>query len=269
MSNNNNNLQTQTSSSLHNAIMEVGGKYRPLMLAPGIDNDIYSTVDGIPNAMEMWIAIEQLKHGTRYDRQTGQYDNQRVVNVAEARENVGTQKPKRAKDSAYHKENMLLCKQEEARIQLSAEQADWKDESDDEPKNQELEAYYMYMAKVQEVIPEDADNFGPIFNTKPLKKVHTADDHYDVFANERQHPEQPETINDTYVVEQDDSNISPDSSNMCSDKGDADQDYIDQERVLLAFLIEKLKCCSNDNLALMLAPESDETIRLAQESRSN
>ncbi|GKC53625.1 hypothetical protein Tco_1076370 [Tanacetum coccineum] len=29
--------------------------------------------------------------GTRYDRQTGQYDNQRVVNVAGARENVGTQ----------------------------------------------------------------------------------------------------------------------------------------------------------------------------------
>ncbi|GJY44100.1 hypothetical protein Tco_0432313 [Tanacetum coccineum] len=110
--------------------------------------------------------------------------------------------------------------------------------------------------KVQEVIPEDAKNFGPIFNTKPLKKVHTANDHYDVFANERQHPEQPETINDTYVVEQDDRNISPDSSNMCSDKGDADQDYIDQER------------CYNDNLALMLAPEYDETIRLAQESRS-
>ncbi|GKA57764.1 hypothetical protein Tco_0756952 [Tanacetum coccineum] len=34
MSNNNNNLQTQTSSALNNAIMEVGGKDRPLMLAP-------------------------------------------------------------------------------------------------------------------------------------------------------------------------------------------------------------------------------------------
>ncbi|GKG51373.1 gag-pol polyprotein, partial [Tanacetum coccineum] len=61
------------------------------------------------------------------------YDNQRVVNVARARENVGTpvvqqsgiqcynckeyghvakkcQKPKRAMDAAYHKEKMLLCK---------------------------------------------------------------------------------------------------------------------------------------------------------------
>ncbi|GJX14709.1 ribonuclease H-like domain-containing protein [Tanacetum coccineum] len=75
------------------------------------------------------------------------YDNQRADYVAGARENVGTrvvqqsriqcynckeykhvawecQKPKRAKDEAYHKENMILCKQEEAGIQLNAEQAD-------------------------------------------------------------------------------------------------------------------------------------------------
>nr|GFD41946.1 hypothetical protein [Tanacetum cinerariifolium] len=32
------------------------------------------------------------------------------------------QKPKRAKDAAYHREKMLLCKQEEAGIQLNAEQ---------------------------------------------------------------------------------------------------------------------------------------------------
>ncbi|GKE47965.1 hypothetical protein Tco_1479223 [Tanacetum coccineum] len=34
MSNTNNNLQTQTSNALHNAIMEAGGKDRPPMLAP-------------------------------------------------------------------------------------------------------------------------------------------------------------------------------------------------------------------------------------------
>ncbi|GKE14843.1 hypothetical protein Tco_1422420 [Tanacetum coccineum] len=70
----------------------------------------------------------------RINKGTG-YDNQREVNVAEARENIGTpvvqksriqcynckeygvsrecQKPKRVKDAAYHKEKMLLCKQEE------------------------------------------------------------------------------------------------------------------------------------------------------------
>nr|GFD10836.1 hypothetical protein [Tanacetum cinerariifolium] len=34
MSNTNNNLQTQTSNALHNAIIEAGGKDRPPMLAP-------------------------------------------------------------------------------------------------------------------------------------------------------------------------------------------------------------------------------------------
>nr|GFD33973.1 hypothetical protein [Tanacetum cinerariifolium] len=64
------------------------------------------------------------------------------------------QKPKRGKDATYHREKMLLCKQEEAEIQFNAEQADWKDdtddESDDESDDQELEAHYMYMAKMQE-----------------------------------------------------------------------------------------------------------------------
>ncbi|GKC68690.1 hypothetical protein Tco_1101288 [Tanacetum coccineum] len=118
-------MQTQTSSALHNAIMEAGGKDRPPMLAPGnyvqwksrikryidtkpnhelihfclknppyqykflttnananpitprneaeakavqiiltgIDNDIYSTVDACPNAMQMWKVIKRLKQG--------------------------------------------------------------------------------------------------------------------------------------------------------------------------------------------------------------
>nr|GEZ48900.1 hypothetical protein [Tanacetum cinerariifolium] len=82
----------------------------------------------------------------RINRGTG-YDNQRLSNVTGAMENVGTtvvqksgiqcynckefrhvarecQKPKRAKDAAYHREKMLLCKQQEARIQLNVEQAD-------------------------------------------------------------------------------------------------------------------------------------------------
>nr|GEV15253.1 hypothetical protein [Tanacetum cinerariifolium] len=53
------------------------------------------------------------------------------------------QKPKRAKDAAYHRVKMLLCKQEEAGIQLNAEQADWRDDTDDESKDQELEEHYI------------------------------------------------------------------------------------------------------------------------------
>nr|GEX45714.1 hypothetical protein [Tanacetum cinerariifolium] len=56
------------------------------------------------------------------------------------------QKPKWVKDATYHREKMLLCKQEDDGIQLNVEQADWRDDPDDELEDQELEAHYMYMA---------------------------------------------------------------------------------------------------------------------------
>nr|GEZ36503.1 hypothetical protein [Tanacetum cinerariifolium] len=121
----------------------------------------------------------------RINRSTG-YENQRIGNVVEARETVGsTVKPKRAKDAAYHREKMLLCKHEEAGIQLNAEQADWRVDTDDELEDQELKAYYMYMAQLQEVSPDAADS-GPIFDAEPLQKV-SNDDHYNVFAIESEH----------------------------------------------------------------------------------
>nr|GEV97843.1 hypothetical protein [Tanacetum cinerariifolium] len=58
------------------------------------------------------------------------------------------QKPKRVKDAAYHREKMLLCKQKEAGIQLNAEQADWKDDTNDESDDQELEAHYVTPPKM-------------------------------------------------------------------------------------------------------------------------
>ncbi|GJV60679.1 hypothetical protein Tco_1466779 [Tanacetum coccineum] len=78
------------------------------------------------------------------------YDNQRAVNVARAGENV--------------------------------EQADWKDDIDDESEDQELEAYYMYMAQIQEVTPDPVDNFGPIFDDEPMHKVQNNNGNYNEFA---------------------------------------------------------------------------------------
>nr|GEU67440.1 ribonuclease H-like domain-containing protein [Tanacetum cinerariifolium] len=111
---------------------------------------------------------------------------------------------------------MLLCKQEEVGIQLIVEQADWKDDTDDESDDQELEAHYMYMAKVQEVSPDAVDS-GPIFDTEPEQKVQN-DDHYDVFAIECQHPEQSESVHKTYLIEQDAHNVLIESVDMNSDK---------------------------------------------------
>ncbi|GJR47407.1 hypothetical protein Tco_1315510 [Tanacetum coccineum] len=109
-----------------------------------------------------------IDNSPRISRGTG-YDNQRAVNVVWARENV--------------------------------------DDTDDEHEDQELEAYYLYMAKIQEVTLDAAENSGPIFDTESLQKVQNDDDNYNVFANDKEHPEQPKSVNDRYPDGQGDTNI--------------------------------------------------------------
>ncbi|GJX16185.1 hypothetical protein Tco_0217017 [Tanacetum coccineum] len=48
-------------------------------------------------------------------------------------------------------------------------------------------------------------------------------------ADKKEHPEQPESVNDTYLVEQDDTNTTPDSSYMSNNGREADQ-YDDLEK---------------------------------------
>nr|GFA78485.1 hypothetical protein [Tanacetum cinerariifolium] len=144
------------------------------------------------------------------------YENQRIGNVAEARETV--------------------------------EQPDWRDDTDDdELEDQELEAHYMYMAQLQEVSP-DAANFGPIFDDEPLQKV-SNDDHYNVFSMESKHPEQSESVHDTYPIDQDAHNVIINSLDMSYDREEIDQN-------------------NDDNDLANEPPESDEVIRLKKENRS-
>nr|GFC49331.1 hypothetical protein [Tanacetum cinerariifolium] len=127
-------------------------------------------------------------------------------------------------------------------IQLNAEQADWRDDTNDELEDQELEAHYMYMAQLQVVSPDVADS-GPIFDDEPLQKV-SNDDHYNMFAIESKHPKQSESVHDTYPIEQDAHNVIIDSLVMSYDREEIDQNDDDndiaKERELLASLIEKL-----------------------------
>ncbi|GKA77684.1 hypothetical protein Tco_0784221 [Tanacetum coccineum] len=91
-----------------------------------------------------------------------------------------------------------------------------------EPTDQDLEAHYMYMAKIQEVIPATDEATRPVFDKEPLEQVHKDD--YNVFAIKMEHLEQPESIKDTYVVEQGNSNTKLDSSRMSTNGADVDQD---------------------------------------------
>nr|GEV09647.1 integrase, catalytic region, zinc finger, CCHC-type, peptidase aspartic, catalytic [Tanacetum cinerariifolium] len=177
---------------------------------------------------------ENQDNSLRINRSTG-YENQRIGNVAGAKETV-------------------VSTVEEAGIQLNAKQADWRDGTDDESEDQEFEAHYI------------------------------------------EHSEQSDSIHNIYPIEQDEHNVIIDSLGMSYYREQIDQnddDDIANERELLASLIKKLKCeigdsknrnkfletsnkvlveklkgCYNDNLALMLAPESDEVICLEKESRS-
>nr|GEW94403.1 hypothetical protein [Tanacetum cinerariifolium] len=76
-----------------------------------------------------------------------------------------------------------------------------------------------------------------------------SDDDYNVFAIERQHSEQPESIIDTYVVEIDDSSVIFDSSDMCDNEKKAYQnaEEPEDEHVLLASLITNLKLDVDEN----------------------
>nr|GFB99732.1 hypothetical protein [Tanacetum cinerariifolium] len=120
----------------------------------------------------------------------------------------------------------------------------WNDDTDDEPEDQDLEAHYLYMAQIQEVTLDATDNSGPIFDSEPLQKVPKTDN-YNVFTIKSEHPEQSKSVNDTYLIEQDEHNAIIDSLDMSSDREQVDQDDDDDdlanERDLLASLIEKLK----------------------------
>nr|GFB84211.1 hypothetical protein [Tanacetum cinerariifolium] len=152
-------------------------------------------------------------------------------------------KLKRVKDSAYHKEKMLLCKQAEQGVQLQAKQYDWLADTDEEVDEQELEAHYSYMAKIQEVPTVDSGT-----DSEPVEQVQN-DAGYNVFANDLQHSEQSESVSNTCSVEMDDSNVIPDSPDMCEDDIQNDQNDVESsdERVTLANLISILKLDVDEN----------------------
>nr|GEY95556.1 hypothetical protein [Tanacetum cinerariifolium] len=173
------------------------------------------------------------------DNQSGQFRNQRTMNVVGVREN----KAKRVKDSAYHKEKMLLCKQAEKGVPLQAEQYDCLADKDEEIDEQKLEAHYSYMEKIHEVPTADTCT-----DSEPLEKVQN-DTGYNVFANDLQHSKKSESISNTCLVETDDSNVILDSLDMCDDDIQNNQNDVESndECVALANLIANLKLDVDEN----------------------
>ncbi|GKG28644.1 hypothetical protein Tco_0416009, partial [Tanacetum coccineum] len=87
----------------------------------------------------------------------------------------------RPTDYTYHKKKMMMCKQAEQGVPLQAEQADWLADTDEKIDEQELEAHYSFMAKIQEVLPEESSS-----TEQPLEQVQN-DDENNVSPNDKQH----------------------------------------------------------------------------------
>nr|GFA13370.1 hypothetical protein [Tanacetum cinerariifolium] len=98
-----------------------------------------------------------------------------------------------------------------------------------------------------------------------LSKVQN-DTRYNVFANALQHSEQSESVSNTCLVETDDSNVTPDSPDMCDDDIQNDQNDAesDDERVALANLIANLKLDVDENKKIQKQLKKENTT-LAQE----
>ncbi|GJT23145.1 hypothetical protein Tco_0893082 [Tanacetum coccineum] len=119
----------------------------------------------------------------------------------------------------YKSTNNNLSNFPEQGVPLQAEQADWLADTDEEIDEQELEAHYSFMAK---------DSGG-------------------LTRRIRRHSEQPESINDTYVLEKDDSNVTPDSSNICNNDNQVDQNAAESiKESKRRSLTKKLKECKTN-----------------------
>nr|GEZ33990.1 hypothetical protein [Tanacetum cinerariifolium] len=86
-----------------------------------------------------------------------------------------------------------------------------------------LEAHYSYMAKSQDVPTADSGT-----DFEPLEHVQN-DTAYNVFTNDLQHSKQSESFSNTCLVETNDSNVIPDSPDICDDDIQNDQNDVESD----------------------------------------
>ncbi|GJT07862.1 gag-pol polyprotein [Tanacetum coccineum] len=160
------------------------------------------------------------------DNQSGQFRNQRTMMVAGARETVGSQ---------VVQQNWIQC--------FNCKEFGHFAKECRKPKRVKDYTYHKEKMLLCKQAEQDSDN-----TAEPLEKVQYNDE-YNVFVNERQHSEQPESINNTHVLEKDDSNVIPDSLNMCNNDNQVDQNDAEciDERATLANLIKNLTLDTGQN----------------------
>ncbi|GJT05876.1 hypothetical protein Tco_0840338 [Tanacetum coccineum] len=152
-------------------------------------------------------------------------------------------KPKQVKDSTYHKEKMLLCKQAEKGVQLQAEHLDRLATTEKRLMNKSwkhITATWQrsrrFLMKTQELILSHWNRYNTILKIMylPMK--------YNILSN--LNPYSNNMSSGTGDI-----NVIPDSPDMCDNDIQDDQNDVecDDERVALANLIANLKLDVDEN----------------------
>ncbi|GJV29812.1 hypothetical protein Tco_1386260 [Tanacetum coccineum] len=148
------------------------------LILTGIGDEIYSTVDACQTAQEMWEAIERLQQGKEIANQSHQHLSQL------SEEDSGPEQDQKDKDlqknlahiAKYKNDNLTGQFRNQRAVNVVgaretiAEQSDWLADMDEEIDEQELEAHYSYMAKIQEVPNADSAQYLDVDENKKDSK---------------------------------------------------------------------------------------------------
>nr|GFA38036.1 hypothetical protein [Tanacetum cinerariifolium] len=132
-------------------------------------------------------------------------------------------------------------------VPLQVELSDWLANTDEEIDEQELEAHYNYIAKIQEApTAESGTDSEPLEQAQILSLWNRYNTMLDIMCLPMKYSE---SIRSTCVMETDDSNVIPNSPDMCDNDIQNDQNAAecDNERVALANLIANLKLDVDEN----------------------
>nr|GFA02170.1 hypothetical protein [Tanacetum cinerariifolium] len=188
------------------------------LLLSRMGDEIYSTIDACKIAHDIWIVIERLQQAkpiTPPSESASEEDS----DLEQAQRDKDMQK-NLALISKYFKKiykptnNNLITSLNSKNKNVDTS---LRYKNDKEIDEKELEAHYSYMEKIHEVPIADSRT-----DTEPLEHVQY-DVKYNVFANERQHSKQSKSINNTCVLEKVNSNVIPNSSDMCNNDIQTDQ----------------------------------------------
>ncbi|GKA15860.1 hypothetical protein Tco_0695607 [Tanacetum coccineum] len=260
---------TSSNSQMHNDIMAAGSKDRPPMVVPGphVFGQVKKPVESENTKQEEEFIVETYQNTTDAVRKLIDVEAEAVHMILNG---IG--------DDIYSTMDACLNAKEMWIAIERLQQGEPINKQDVKAKlfwefgnftSMEEESIKSYYIRRSYMLPMTSR---PTYDAEPLEKAHPDDD-YNVFAIEKQHFEQPESINDIYLMEKVDSNVTPDSSKMSTNELGVDQnnEEPENERVLLASLIANLKLdvkYDKHDLANLFAPGSEETSRLVEESRS-